>query len=49
MGLADDVKRQFPLTGKLDFANNTVDPQTGTILVRGTLPTLTIFPTSRPC
>lgn len=36
MGLADDVKRQFPLKGMLDFANNTVDPQTGTILVRGT-------------
>jgi RND family efflux transporter MFP subunit len=36
MGLADDVKRAFPLRGTLDFANNTVDPQTGTILVRGT-------------
>jgi RND family efflux transporter MFP subunit len=36
MGLADDVKRVFPLQGTLDFANNTVDPQTGTILVRGT-------------
>ena len=36
MGLADDVERKFPLRGKLDFANNTVDPQTGTILVRGT-------------
>jgi RND family efflux transporter MFP subunit len=35
MGLADDLKREFPLKGKLDFANNTVDPQTGTILVRG--------------
>jgi RND family efflux transporter MFP subunit len=35
MGLADDVKRQFPLHGSLDFTNNTVDPQTGTILVRG--------------
>ena len=38
MGLADDVKHAFPLTGTLDFANNTVDPQTGTILVRGTFP-----------
>ncbi len=36
MGLVDDVKHQFPLKGVLDFANNTVDPQTGTILVRGT-------------
>jgi len=36
MGLVSDVKRQFPLQGVLDFANNTVDPQTGTILVRGT-------------
>jgi RND family efflux transporter MFP subunit len=36
MGLADDVAHKFPLTGVLDFANNTVDPQTGTILVRGT-------------
>jgi len=35
MGMADDVKRTFPLTGSLDFINNTVDPQTGTILVRG--------------
>ena len=36
MGLADDVHHTFPLKGVLDFANNTVDPQTGTILVRGT-------------
>ncbi len=35
MGLADDVKLEFPLHGTLDFSNNTVDPQTGTILVRG--------------
>ena len=35
MGLADDVKRKFPLEGMLDFTNNTVDPLTGTILVRG--------------
>jgi RND family efflux transporter MFP subunit len=38
MGLADDDKHEFPLKGVLDFANNTVDPQTGTILVRGTFP-----------
>jgi RND family efflux transporter MFP subunit len=36
MGLADDVDRKFPLTGLLDFVNNTVDPQTGTMQVRGT-------------
>jgi RND family efflux transporter MFP subunit len=35
MGLADDLQHEFPLTGLLDFANNTVDPQTGTITVRG--------------
>jgi RND family efflux transporter MFP subunit len=35
MGLADDVKREFPLHGTLDFTNNAVDPQTGTILIRG--------------
>jgi RND family efflux transporter MFP subunit len=38
MGLADDVDRKFPLVGTLDFVNNTVDPQTGTILLRGTFP-----------
>ncbi len=35
MGLADDVDRKFPLRGKLDFAANRVDSQTGTIQVRG--------------
>jgi len=35
MGLADDAHRRFPLRGVLDFVNNTVDPQTGTIQVRG--------------
>lgn len=35
MGLADDTEKTFPLKGWLDFANNTVDPQTGTIEVRG--------------
>lgn len=35
MGLADDVQRKFPLRGVLDFVNNTLDPQTGTIQVRG--------------
>ena len=36
MGLADDVERKFPLSGLLDFVNNTIDPQTGTLQVRGT-------------
>jgi RND family efflux transporter MFP subunit len=35
MGLADDVQRRFPLQGTVDFTNNTVDPQTGTLQVRG--------------
>ncbi len=35
MGLADDVERKFPLEGTLDFTNNAVDPETGTIEVRG--------------
>ncbi|MBY0524663.1 MAG: efflux RND transporter periplasmic adaptor subunit [Gemmataceae bacterium] len=35
MGLADDVERRFPYTGKLDFVNNQVSPQTGTIMLRG--------------
>ncbi len=35
MGLADDTGKTFPLHGWLDFTNNTVDPQTGTIEVRG--------------
>lgn len=35
MGLADDVNRRFPYQGKLNFVNNQVNPQTGTILIRG--------------
>ncbi|MEN6449624.1 MAG: efflux RND transporter periplasmic adaptor subunit [Thermoguttaceae bacterium] len=35
MGLANDKSGEFPLQGTLDFANNTVDPQTGTMLLRG--------------
>jgi RND family efflux transporter MFP subunit len=35
IGLVDDVDRKFPLSGILDFSNNTIDPQTGTIQVRG--------------
>lgn len=34
MGLADDVDRIFPMEGRLDFVNNQVDPQTGTLQVR---------------
>jgi RND family efflux transporter MFP subunit len=37
VGLADDVAHQFPLHGTLDFLNNTIDPQTGTLQVRGVL------------
>ena len=48
MGLADDVKRVFPLQGTLDFANNTVDSQTGTILVRGTFANLFSVPDRPP-
>jgi membrane fusion protein, multidrug efflux system len=36
MGLADDIDRKFPLKGVLDFSDNTVKRQTGTIEVRGT-------------
>jgi membrane fusion protein, multidrug efflux system len=35
MGLADDVKQEFPLRGTLDFINNTVNRETGAALVRG--------------
>jgi len=38
MGLADDVERKFPLRGTLDFVSSTLDPQTGTISVRGVFP-----------
>jgi RND family efflux transporter MFP subunit len=38
MGLADDVGRQFPFQGHLNFLNNAVDPLTGTITVRGVFP-----------
>ena len=39
MGLADDVEQNFPLAGMLDFANNTVDPQTGTFRSAACSPT----------
>jgi len=35
MGLSDDVERKFPMRGVLDFVNNVVDAQTGTIQIRG--------------
>jgi RND family efflux transporter MFP subunit len=35
MGLADDVKREFPIRGTLDFVNYTVNRETGTVLLRG--------------
>jgi RND family efflux transporter MFP subunit len=48
MGLADDVDHEFPFKGVLDFANNTVDPQTGTIQVRGTFPNPFEMPAKPP-
>lgn len=37
VGLVDDLKREFPFKGKLNFVNNQLDKQTGTITVRGEL------------
>jgi len=48
MGLADDTARKFPLDGMLDFVNNTVDPQTGTLQVRGTFANPYTFPGPPP-
>jgi RND family efflux transporter MFP subunit len=48
MGLADDTARKFPLRGLLDFANNTVDPQTGTLQLRGTFANPYTFPGPPP-
>ena len=48
MGLADDTARKFPLHGVLDFANNTVDPQTGTLQLRGTFANPYAFPGPPP-
>ena len=48
MGLADDTARKFPLHGMLDFVNNTVDPQTGTLQVRGTFANPYTFPGPPP-
>lgn len=35
VGLADDVERKFPFKAKLNFVNNQLDKQTGTITIRG--------------
>jgi RND family efflux transporter MFP subunit len=35
MGLSDDTEKKFPLRGVVDFVNNTVDSETGTIVLRG--------------
>jgi len=48
MGLADDTAHKFPLHGLLDFTNNTVDPQTGTLQVRGTFVNPYTFPGPPP-
>ncbi|MCE5268837.1 MAG: efflux RND transporter periplasmic adaptor subunit [Planctomycetaceae bacterium] len=48
MGLADDEHREFPLQGTLDFVNNTVDPQTGTILLRGSFANPYSYPDRLP-
>jgi multidrug efflux pump subunit AcrA (membrane-fusion protein) len=48
MGLADDTARKFPLHGMLDFTNNTIDPQTGTLQVRGTFANPYTFPGPPP-
>ncbi len=37
VGLVDDLKREFPFKGKMNFVNNQLDKQTGTITVRGEL------------
>lgn len=37
IGLVDDTKREFPFKGKLNFVNNQLDKQTGTITMRGVL------------
>ncbi len=37
VGLVDDLKKEFPFKGKMNFVNNQLDKQTGTITVRGEL------------
>ena len=41
-------RAKFPLHGLLDFVNNTVDPQTGTLQVRGTFANPYTFPGPPP-
>jgi RND family efflux transporter MFP subunit len=48
MGLADDVERKFPLHGTIDFVNNTLDPQTGTIQIRAVFPNAYRIPDQPP-
>jgi len=37
IGLVDDINREFPFKGRLNFVNNQLDKQTGTITMRGML------------
>jgi len=37
VGLVDDSNREFPFKGRLNFVNNQLDKQTGTITMRGEL------------
>lgn len=37
VGLVDDTNREFPFKGKMNFVNNQLDKQTGTITMRGEL------------
>lgn len=48
MGLADDVEGKFPLQGTIDFVNNMLDPQTGTIQIRGRFDNPYEFPKQPP-
>lgn len=47
IGLVDDTKREFPFKGKMNFVNNQLDKQTGTITLRGEL-TNPYDPISKP-
>ncbi len=37
VGLVDDINREFPFKGRLNFVNNQLDKQTGTLTMRGIL------------
>jgi len=47
VGLADDLERKFPFKGKMNFVNNQLDKQTGTITIRGEIAN-PYDPTSKP-